>query len=183
MDHHRDSAAWHKSVDERIRLITDTLNQDSSLDTKLPGLKPLLDDYLDGTFDSPLRRQDFHRGLLQVFRDSAVDNTYQDQLAEFSSEERDRVASFVDGKPLDECCLGFKFGASLGVREHLSRMMEAEAVQVSSAGPVHVKGLSMGKLMERDGIFHKFVHKLAEIFGDDDEKHSVLVRIWNDLWY
>lgn len=172
MDHHRDTAAWHQNVDSRIGLIDEALDKDESLRAKLPGFKSLLDDYLASNVD--VSKQDFHRRLLQVFRDSEVDNTYQDLLKHFNPDEQARITKFVDGKALDDVSHGFDMGPSLGVREHLEVMAEADAVHISSAGPVHVKGMSMGSLQERDSVFHQFVEKLAELFCYD-EKEFVLV--------
>lgn len=172
MANQRDTAAWNQDVDSRIKLIDESLDKNESLRAKLPGFKSLLDDYLAPNVD--VSNQDFHRRLLQVFRDSAVDNTYQDLLSHFNQDEQARISKFVDGEGLDDVCHGFDMGPSLGVREHHEVMAKADAVFVSSKGPEHVRGLSMGSLLERDNVFHQFVQKLAEFFGDE-EKDSVLV--------
>ncbi len=172
MDPHRHTAAWHQNADFRIRLIDEALDKDESLRAKLPGFKSLLDDYLASDVD--VSKQDFHRRLLQVFRDSEVDNTYQDLLMHFNQDEQARINKFVNGEALDDVSDSFDMGPSLGVREHLKVMAEADAVHISSAGPVHVKGLSMASLQDGDIVFHQFVEKLAEYFSHD-EKDFVLV--------
>lgn len=175
----QNSGAWDLSVDERIKLLATTLSENKDLQGKLPGLSSLLDDYLDDGI--PVTQQDFFRRILQVFRDSAVDNTFQRLLDEFTSNEREKITKFVDGEPIEEVCRGFRdcgaAGISLGVREHLEKMNEADTVHVSSDGPVHVRGLSMGSLKERDCIFYNFVHEIAELLHihTDAEKDSVLV--------
>lgn len=175
MNDHDHPAAWHQPVDERIRLIRETLSSNSPLAAKLPGLKPLLDDYLAPTVD--VGRQDFHRRILQVFRDSDADFTYQELLAKYDPDEQEKVSRFVEGQDADDCCDGFEMGHSLGVREHMEKMPGALAtVDVSSRGPVRVSGLSMGSLLERDNLFYRFVRGLCGLFvGLSPEKDSVLV--------
>lgn len=166
--------AWDTNVDERIRLIANALAANGDVRTKLPGLKPLLDDYLDDNVQ--VHQQDFHRRLLQVFRDSKVDNTYQDLLGQFSAEEQSRISKFVGGQDVEHVCCGFQLGLSKGVKEHIETMLSAEAVHISSAGLIHVNGLSMGELEEKDCPLHRFVHAIAELFVDTTaDKDTVLV--------
>jgi len=169
-----EGTAWDSNVDERIRLIANALAANDDVRTKLPGLKGLLDDYLDDHVE--VHQQDFHRRLLQVFRDSKVDNTYQDLLGQFSAEEQSRISKFVGGEDAERVCCGFQLGLSKGVKEHIETMLSAEAVHISSAGPIHVNGLSMGELEEKDGPLHRFVHAIAELFVDTTtDKDTVLV--------
>jgi hypothetical protein len=173
----RHDSAWHLSVDERYALIAKALATNHELREKLPGLKSLLDDYLDRNVD--ITTEDFYRRVLQTFRDSTADYTYQDQLASFLPEERTKISRFVDGKSLTDVCHGFcaDMGPSLGVREHLNVMAESDIVHVSSTGPVYVKGLSMGNA-EEDGVFLKFVHDLARLLhlSEHHEKDTVTVK-------
>ena len=174
MSNHIDT--FHRSVDERIKLIADALAASVDLDAKLPGLKPLLDDYLAPDVDVPHR--DFHRRLLRTFRDSDADSAYQDLLGQYDADEQSRVSRFVDGEGADACCEGdFEMGPSLGTREHMQCMVESAAVHISAGGPVRVSGLSLGALEERDTLFYRFIQMLRSLFRTGDSvKDTVLVN-------
>lgn len=141
MMHH----TWEHNVDERIELIIKGLRSHHTVQEHLPGLKQLLDDYLDprqavGTDDD---QQGFHRRLLQVFRDSRADFTYEDWLKKLKEDEQRRVEDFVDGKNCQDVCKNFKFDRSLGVREELEFM--------AKTSPVIVNGLSNDDDEDEDG--------------------------------
>lgn len=152
--------AWNHSVDERIKIIAKGLEKHDNLQDKLPGLKELLGDYLDpqNVVGTDADQECFHRRLLQVFRDSQADFTYDDWLKTLSADEQKRVVDFVDGQAVDDVCKGFDFGPSIGVREHVDLMLKAEA------GPVFVDGLNTKEDAEHHGHFHKFLRGLVESF-------------------
>jgi len=156
-----DSPAWGHTTDYLLGEIRDALD-DSSLADELPELKSLMDDYLDEHFE--LDRVEFHRRLLRVFRDSPRDQTYQDHLALLDELERERLEHFVaDDIPVDECSHGFDMGMSMGAREHLSHMLQVDAVTIGHGGPVHIRGLSDGDLARLDGVLHRFVKGLGSM--------------------
>jgi hypothetical protein len=161
-------------MDERIKLIHDALTGNDQFDDKLPGLESLLADYLSD--DVEVGKEDFHRRLLRVFRDSKEDNTYQDILSQYSPEERARVEDFVNGKDLDEVSSGFEVKPSIGVREHMESMLKADFLYITADGPVHSKGLSMDDLKKKDGMLHKFVSAIFDMFkGSAAQEEPVLV--------
>ena len=166
------------SVDERIKIIAERLaDLDSDFNKKrFPGLKSLLDDYINPNVD--INDIKFHRGLLQVFKNSE-DQTYEKLLAQHTSGERSRVEKFVAGGELKDVGKGFVMGPSLGCRDEIARMHKADSVfHLSATGPVHVHGLSTDELKHTDGHwFYEAIHKLAGLFHHDDQDHeSVLVR-------
>ncbi|KAI0011317.1 hypothetical protein F4779DRAFT_238289 [Xylariaceae sp. FL0662B] len=159
----RTGTSWENDTNDLIRLITKALNENPDVSAHFPGLKSLLDDYLDDNID--VDKFNFHRRMLRVFRESSTDNTYQDLLTEMTDDEKDRVERFVDGdESIDDCCHGFNLNFSLGVREHIKTMLQTDSVTVSAAGPVHVAGLSSDELKKKDSIFHRFINGLWELF-------------------
>lgn len=156
-------SAWTLTTDQILQQLSDALGKHPDVAADFPGLKDLLDDYLDDKID--LHRIEFHRRLLRVFRDAPHDDTYQGLLGKLEEPERERVARFVDGgEGVEECGLGFEHTMSLGVREHIREMLGRDAVRIGKEGPVHVAGLSSEELKEKDGVFHQFVHGLASLF-------------------
>ncbi|KAF8208699.1 hypothetical protein K438DRAFT_1961273 [Mycena galopus ATCC 62051] len=159
-------SAASKNVNQRIQIIVDGLEQKSEIREQLPGLQSLLSDYL--STDREVTSEDFHRRLLEVFRRSPHDTTYEGCLAQLRPDQRARVEQFVDGKPLEDVSKGFEFqvGPSIGVKEHLELMATSNAVHISSNAPIRVKGLgSIEELKEADGIFHEFAMSLAKLFA------------------
>jgi hypothetical protein len=153
--------SWNNNLDDLIRIIANALS-DEKVNADLPGLKGLLDDYLDP--EVPVGGEDFHRRMLRVFHESK-DQTYEHLLDEMTPDERDRVNQFVEGdEPLEKCSLGFDMGLSLGVREHIKAMVAEHAVSVSAAGPVHVTGLTTDEMKLKDNILYKFAKGLSELF-------------------
>lgn len=167
-------SAWEAPVDDRISIIADKLKE-VEFAKEVPGLKDVLDDYLDPKTDTT--RVIFHRGLLQTFKKSDTDNTYQDLLAKYSDDEQSRLEEFVDGKDPANVCKGFAMGPSLGAREEMDALHAAERVEVTAAGPEHVDGLSSDELKEKDSLFHKFVHGLADFFHLHKHEDAVSVRV------
>lgn len=146
------------TVDERIRFLADALEKHHILQHKLPGLKTLLDDYLDPGNDigTDANREGFHRRLLRVFRDSKVDSTYEDWLKKFRPDEQKCVADFVDGRSVSDAGKNFTFGSSLGVREHIELMHQAEG------GPVVVDGLNASEAVgPTDTVWKRLLRDLA----------------------
>ena len=165
-------SAWDARVDDRIAIIRDRLGE-IGFAKEVPGLKDVLDDYLNPDIDTT--RVDFHRGLLKVFKDSETDYTYSTLLNKYSDDEKSRLQRFVDGGDPSEISKGFVMGPSLGAREEMDIMHGAERVAISAAGPVHVDGLSSDELREKDSHFHKFVHALAEFFHIHEHKEPLTV--------
>ena len=165
-------SAWDARVDDRISIIRDKLGE-VDFAKEVPGLKAVLDDYLDPKIDTT--KVDFHRGLLRVFKDSETDYTYSTILNKYSEDEKSRLQRFVDGDDPSKISKGFLMGPSLGAREEMNIMHEAERVAISAAGPVHVDGLSSDELRKKDSHFHNFVHALAEFF--DIHKHEDAVTV------
>ncbi|KAL9608906.1 MAG: hypothetical protein Q9167_006287 [Letrouitia subvulpina] len=165
-------SAWDAPVDERIKIIRDRLSE-ADFAQEVPGLKEVLDDYLNE--NTVTTRVIFHRGLLQTFKKSQTDFTYEDLLDKYSDDEKSRLEKFVDGEDPADISKGFVMGPSLGAREEMDLLHRAERVDVSAAGPVHVDGLSSDELKKRDSLLHKFVHSLADFFHIHKEKAAVTV--------
>lgn len=151
--------SWDHCVDQRMSIIKDGLGEHQHLQEKLPGLKSLLEDYLapDNDVGTDADQEGFHRRLLQVFRDSQADFTYEQWLQKFRPDEQKRIADFVEGRPAGEVGKDFRFGLSLGVREHNELMLQAEG------GPAVVDGLNVKSGVEHDTVFHRLLHGLAEL--------------------
>ncbi|KAJ2903384.1 Oxidoreductase [Zalerion maritima] len=159
-------AAYEQTTDELLGQIVKTLDGSEKYRQHLPGLRELLQDYLDDEVE--LYDVEFHRRMLRVFRDAPKDDTYQKMLGDMEGDEKTRVEKFVaddDKASPEELGKGFEKRFSLGVREHLKAMLEKDAVVVSSSGPVHVAGLSNDELEKKDKILHRFVHGLAGVFS------------------
>lgn len=162
------SHTWEHDVDSRISIIADGLSRHGSLQQSLPGLKGLLDDYLDPkqTIGTDADQQGFHRRLLQVFRDSPTDSTYENWLQKLQPDEQKRVADFVGGSSAKEVCGGFKCEQSLGVREHTELLHKVS--------PVIVNGLSNDEEEDSHGsIFRQLVCCLDLVPGR--HKHDSVI--------
>ena len=167
-------SAYQLPVDERIRVISEQLGK-ADFNKDVPGLKDCLDDYLNE--NTVTTKVDFHRGLLQTFKKSTADDTYQKLLGKYSHDERERLEKFVDGTDPNDVCKNFKMGPSLGAREIVDKMQGAEKVEVVSSGEeVHIHGLSDDAKKEKNGLWHRFVAHLAEAFESIREKDYVTVR-------
>lgn len=160
-------------VDERLGIIASKL-AGADFSAKVPGLKDLLDDYLDPLVE--VNKNSFHRRLLEVFKYSEADFTYEKLRDRHTEDEKQRLEDFVTGKKtLEEASKGFVMGPSLGVREEIGRLEEGQQIRVSSSGPIHVDGLSDGELEQKDDLLHKFGHKLAELFHHHEDEDEVTV--------
>lgn len=169
----QNNRAWTHKIDDRIGLIADGLRQHEHLQNKLPGLKPLLEDYLDtnnaiGTDDD---QEGFHRRLLQVFRDSEADSAYEHWLAKLAPQEKERVSKFVDGHSLDKAGDGYTPGPSIGVREHVELMLKA------GTGPVVVEGLNdRGHGVKEGPFLWRMIEDLADVFTHAGRDSIVVSR-------
>lgn len=153
-DQQNTAAASDKSVQERLAIIRDGLDANPSLQEKLPGLKSILDEYLDpdNKFGTDTHRHGFHRRLLQVFRDSEVDDAYGHRLSELRPDEQDRIKRFVAGSPVEKAGKEFAFGPSLGVREHIEKLVTSK--------PVYVEGLNSKEDVEVTGLLSRLLSLL-----------------------
>ncbi|KAI9708518.1 MAG: hypothetical protein M1820_003980 [Bogoriella megaspora] len=168
--------AWDHAVDDRLKVIAEKLSYSENQDfeqTNVPGLRSLLD-------DKKVTYIEFHRRLLQVFRDSK-DQTYEGMLGQHTKDEIWRLEEFVDGADPEDICEGFEMGPSLGCREELNCMEEVDSlVRVSGNGIFHIKsgqdvihidGLSSGHADGKTGSwFHEQIQKIKAFFhlGSDD---------------
>ena len=166
-------SAWDAQVDDRIGIIAEALGK-LEIAKQLPHLKDVLDDYLNP--DTDTTKVQFHRGLLQTFKDSETDNTYQNLLSKYSDDERSRLEKFVEGEDPEKVSKGFVMGPSMGARDEMNALRGSERVHVTGAGPIHVDGLSSNELREKDNLLHKFVHQLADFFHIHEDKDAVDVR-------
>ncbi|KAI9159147.1 putative xylitol oxidase [Paramyrothecium foliicola] len=117
------TTAWNHQVNERINLIVDKLKDNKIFaETEVPGLLELLD-------DENVSNVEFSQRFLRVFKDSETDGTYSDLLSRYTPGEQEQLKAFVNGEeqPKD---LGdnFVLGPSLGCREELSKLEQAECI-------------------------------------------------------
>lgn len=168
-------AYYVPSIDTRIETIAQRLanTEENFRQQRMPGLQAVLNDYIDPNIDTDTIT--FHRGLLQVFKKSQ-DSTYEQILNQHTFEEQKKIESFVAGEKIENVGRGFFMGPSIGCRQEIERLHQAESIlHISGAGVKHIKGLNISELRTLDGgWFHDVVHKLSEFFhsGTDD----VLVR-------
>jgi hypothetical protein len=158
------SKSWDSQVDDRINDIAESLSKDETFSTEeVPGLKSLLDDYIAP--DVELNNVDFVRRLLQVFKDSRTDDTYQDLLAKHTDDEQKKIASFVAGGDPTKISEDFEMGPSYGCREELKKLQEAPTVvHVGASGITEVKKRIESASQAEQDWFHSTVNKLAEFF-------------------
>jgi hypothetical protein len=133
-----ESLSWTYQVDDRIKEIANRLDgKDNFNNNEAPGLKALLDNYVAADEVEP---EDFIRDFLKVFKDSTTDGTYSDVLHQHTPEEQARIEAFVKGKSLEEVGHDFVIGPSLGCRQELQRLDEADEIaHVSAAGITPLK--------------------------------------------
>lgn len=172
-------SSWSHSVDERLCIIRDSLVANPSMQERLPGLKSILDDYLNphSDFGTDAQQESFHRRLLQIFRDSEVDQTYMHWLEKLRPDEQQRVKDFVAGDTSKEVGRNFEFGPSLGVREHMKRLVESK--------PVFVKGLSSKREAKVDSLLSKLSCGLFVPFrGKKEDPDSIIVSLmYSGMFY
>lgn len=159
------STSWDSQVDDRINDIAESLSKDETFSTEeVPGLKSLLDDYIAP--DVEVDNVDFVRRLLQVFKDSKTDDTYQDLLAKHTDDEKEKIAAFVAGGDPSKISQDFEMGPSYGCREELKTLQEAPTVvHVSASGVTLVKAEVEAVAQAEHDWFHSTVHKLADFFS------------------
>ncbi|KXH33641.1 hypothetical protein CNYM01_07444 [Colletotrichum nymphaeae SA-01] len=137
------SKAWDHSVDERIGHIAKGLHNNPKFSRKeVPGLQALLDDYINDDIDVDYVQ--FLRRLLQVFKDSETDGAFSNILRKHTDDEQKCIKRFLAGDDPKKIGNGFQMGPSLGCREELARLHEADCViQVGARGikklkePIH----------------------------------------------
>ena len=167
-----ETLAWEKPVDERVELIAKSLDNNDFAE-KVPGLKSLLDDYLEAQVD----RESFLRRLLAVFKDSQADFAYEDLLKLHTEDERHRIEDFVAGKSPGEICDGFTMQPSLGVRDEVHQLLKAQVYSISAAGPALLESAKEGvsKLEALQHKFHDLLHNFADLFHQHEDKSEVQV--------
>jgi hypothetical protein len=173
------SKSWDSQVDDRINDIAESLSKDETFSTEeVPGLKSLLDDYIAP--DVEVNNVDFVRRLLQVFKGSKTDDTYQDLLAKHTDVEQEKISSFVAGGDPSRISEDFEMGPSYGCREELKKLQEAPTVvHVSAGGITRVKTEVEAVAQAEHDWFHATVNKLADFFGSHGgelDAAGVLVR-------
>ena len=137
-------------------------NDDEFSQKQVPGLKSLLNDYINPGVE--VNSVDWRRRMLQVFKDSETDNTYQDFLAKHTPQEQSLIERFVDGQDPEKISDGFVMGPSMGCREELEKLRNADSiVHVSASEITHIKGDSLVATV--DGWFHSTVRKIATFIG------------------
>lgn len=155
-----------------------SLGNDAEFSQKqVPGLKSLLDDYISP--DVAVDSVDWRRRMLKVFKDSETDNTYQDFLAKHTPQEQELVERFVAGEDPEKISDGFVMGPSMGCREELEKLRQAEhIVHVSAAEINTVRGADL--VATDDDWFHTTVRKISNFFGGHHSEHGhldgILVR-------
>ena len=121
-----ESLSWDHQVDDRIKEISQRLDGHDTFNNKdAPGLKNLLDKYLAA---DELEPQVFVRDFLKVFKDSETDGAYSQILKQHTPAEQKQVEAFVHGRPLEEVPDDFAMGPSLGVRQELKRLDQADEI-------------------------------------------------------
>ena len=191
--------SWDLQVDDRIHRISEKyviiararytikanityrLGEDTDFSRKdMPGLKPLLDDYISP--DVPVDSVDWRRRMLRVFKDSVTDDTYQDVLAKHTPDEQRRIEDFVAGKDPAKVSEGFVMGPSMGCREELAKLHEAESIVRISEDGVTILKETRDLVDKIHDWFHKTAHRMADFFDIDKKEHErghigdVLVR-------
>ncbi|PSR85731.1 hypothetical protein BD289DRAFT_409085 [Coniella lustricola] len=167
--------AWTHSVDERVAVIATHLHASPAMQTKLPGLKDLLDDYLDpsSSIGTDEDQEGYHRRLLRVFRDSKDDFAYEQWLTKLQLDDQKRVEEFVDGGSVEKAGRGYKHGVSLGVREHIEELVRG------GAKPVVVEGLN-NVIVENDqskeGFVQNTVDELIQPFKHHHAYSSIVYK-------
>ncbi|XXG94366.1 hypothetical protein Hte_000620 [Hypoxylon texense] len=144
---------------DRLKTISQKLQDDHKLGHQLPGLSKLIDDIVDPDTDVP--REESVRRLLRVFWESEDDGTYSSILGRYSHVESKLIRAFVeDEEPADTIGKEFDMGVSLSAREEL---------------PVLDEESSLETVMER---VHEFFHpdeKVIPLYNDESQKVGITV--------
>ncbi|CAH0024815.1 unnamed protein product [Clonostachys rhizophaga] len=187
------SKAWDHQVDDRVNHIVEKLDQNPDFsEKKAPGLKELLSDFASP--DVLVSGIEFHRRLLQVFKDSETDDTYSKTLSQYTPEEQEKFAEGADPKDLGQ---NFTLGPSLGCREELSKLQQADSIVqitprsgVEDITPTHASATASNRTLSSrrfrvastkqvaDDWFDKAVKNLAEFL--DDGKPDQLIKVYKN---
>ncbi|KAK2008685.1 hypothetical protein LZ32DRAFT_631414 [Colletotrichum eremochloae] len=164
------SKAWDHSVDERIRHIIQGLHDAPDFSRKeVPGLHGLLDDYMNKDVDVDYPQ--FLRRLLKVFKDSETDRAYSETLHKHTNDEQKRIERFVAGDDPKEISIGYQMGPSLGCREELARLHEADCViQVGAQGIKMLKEPIQDLAMKERALLHETLTKMENFTQDNKDE-------------
>ncbi|KAI4866254.1 hypothetical protein F4820DRAFT_263491 [Hypoxylon rubiginosum] len=144
---------------DRLKTISQKLQDDHKLGHQLPGLSKLIDDIVDPDTDVP--REDSVRRLLRVFWESEDDGTYSSILGRYSHVESKLIRAFVeDEEPADDIGKDFDMGVSLGAREEL---------------PVLDEESSLETVMDRVHEFFRPDEKVSPLYNDESQKVGITV--------
>lgn len=191
------SKAWDHQVDDRVNHIVEKLDQNPEFaEKKAPGLKELLSDFASP--DVQVSGVEFHRRLLQVFKDSETDGTYSKTLSQYTPEEQEQIRKFAEGADPKELGQNFTLGPSLGCREELSKLQQADSIVqitpqsgVEDITPTHTSATASNRTLSTrsfrvastkqaaDNWFDKAVKNLAEFL--DNGKPDQLIKVWKYL--
>ncbi|KAF5585230.1 oxidoreductase [Fusarium subglutinans] len=184
------SKVWDHQVDERVNHIVEKLDENPEFAQKsVPGLKELLTDF--AAPDVLVSGEDFHRRLLQVFKNSETDGTYSQTLSKYTPEEQDHIKKFVAGASPEALGKDFAIGPSLGCRKELEKLQHADSIaQITPHGgveritpptpsctpPDDSASFGVAKVTkEVDGWFHKAVSQLADFFDTKEDNQKITV--------
>ncbi|KAJ4247501.1 hypothetical protein NW762_013178 [Fusarium torreyae] len=178
------SKAWDHQVDDRVNHIVEKLDENPEFAKKnVPGLKDLLSDFASPNVT--VSGVEFHRRLLQVFKGSETDGTYSQMLSQYTPEEQDQIEKFVSGANPEELGKNFTLGPSLGCREELCKLQQADSIfQITSHsgfqditpagqstmpldGISNLMSFSVAKTAQAvDDWFDNAINKLADFLDD-----------------
>lgn len=164
------SKAWDHSVDERIGHIAKGLHNNPKFSKKeVPGLQALLDDYVNKDIDVDYVQ--FLRRLLQVFKDSETDGAFSNILHKHTDDEQKSIKRFLAGDDPKKIGDGFQMGPSLGCREELARLHEADCViQVGARGIKKLKEPIHKLAVKERALLQNTLTKMEDfIEGNKDE--------------
>jgi hypothetical protein len=189
------SKAWDHQVNDRVNHIVEKLDENPEFAQKeVPGLKDLLSDY--ASEDVTVSGVDFHRRLLQVFKDSETDGTYSWMLKQYTPEEQKQIEEFVAGGRPEDIGQTYTLGPSLGCREELAKLEQADSVvQLSFDGikdvtPTEPMTSSLASFSVKstasvvDDWFEKAVNKMVDFIDNkkDDQQIKVWKHVREDCW-
>jgi len=180
--------SWDLPVNERFDLISERLKHEPEFcKNNVPGLRDLL---IDHNANDSMKREEFQRRLLQVFKNSTTDGTYSDVLDRLSEDEMTRVKAFVgEKKSAAELGKDFVVGPSLPLRDELDRLRSADRVlylsqQSPAARPQ--SHLLTAALPKQQGLlgniaqfFEKEGHYIKEVLQHEAEHIANLFHFGN----
>ncbi|KAM0317621.1 hypothetical protein ACHAPQ_010947 [Fusarium lateritium] len=183
------SKAWDHQVNDRVNHIVEKLDENPDFAQKeVPGLKDLLSDY--ASEDVTVSGVDFHRRLLQVLKDSETDGTYSWMLKQYTPEEQKQIEDFVAGGKPEDIGQSYTLGPSLGCREELAKLEQADSVvQLSSEGvkdvtPTELTTSSLASFSVQsttkvvDDWFEKAVNKMVDFI--DNKKDDQQIKVYKN---